>query len=114
MKGDQNVIDELQLASEIGITSITIGDLLSGFKGGTREKNNRKELNEFLDAPRIKLYSIDVDTSEFYANIINNLKKIGKPIPTNDIWIASVSLQHGLKLFTKDRHFNVVPGLLTV
>lgn len=112
MKGNQDVITELQLASEIGISSVSIGELISGFKGGSKEKKNREELHEFLDAPRTVVYSIDADTSEFYAEVVNSLRKIGRPIPTNDIWIASTALQHGLKLFTRDTHFSFVPGLL--
>ena len=50
-----------------GICSISIGELLSGFKAGTREKKNREELAEFLDAPRVKIFGIDEDTAEFYA-----------------------------------------------
>jgi len=53
-------------------------------------------------------------TSDYYSEIINNLKKAGTPVPTNDIWIAAVAFQHGLKLFTKDAHFSFVKGLMLV
>jgi len=112
LKGDQKTITILQHAEEIGISSISIGELLSGFKGGNREDENRRELNEFLDVPRVQIYPIDENTSEFYANTLNNLRKAGTPIPTNDIWIASVAFQHGLKLFTMNQHFRNVPGLI--
>ena len=91
---------------------ISIGELLSGFKGGSRENENRKELAIFLDAPRVRILSIDEETAEFYAEILNNLRKVGRPIPTNDIWIGAVALQHGLKLYSKDHHFSFIPGLL--
>src|SRR5210317_1114451 len=105
LAGDPVTADILRHAKKIAICCISIGELLSGFKGGSREKENRKELEEFLDAPRVKIYGIDDDTAEFYAEILNNLRKKGRPIPTNDIWIASVAMQHGLKLFSKDHHF---------
>ena len=73
------------------------GELLSGFKAGKKQGENRKELEEFLDAPRVQIYAINEGTAEFYAEILNNLRKIGTPIPTNNIWIASVAFQHGLK-----------------
>ena len=114
MKGDSEIIDILQRVHEIAICSISIGELLSGFKGGNREQENRKALDEFLDAPRVKLYRIDENTAEYYAEIVNDLKEKGKPIPTNDIWIAAVSLQHGFRLFSRDQHFNAVSGLLLV
>ena len=112
--GDAETISILQQAQRIGFCSISIGELLSGFKGGKREKKNREELAEFLDAPRVQIYVIDEDTAEFYALILDDLKKKGKPIPTNDIWIAAVALQHGFSLFTKDKHFNHISGLILV
>lgn len=112
MKGDANVIDALQHTTQIGISSISIGELLSGFKAGNKEAQNRKELNSFLDSPRVELYSIDEVTAEYYNSVLNQLKKQGTPIPTNDIWIAAVAFQHGLEMFTKDKHFPHIDGLL--
>ena len=114
LKGTPDVVSILQTASEIGISAISIGELISGFKGGTREKENREELAVFLDSPRVKIYPIDETTAEFYGEILDKLRKSGTPIPTNDIWIGGVALQNGLKLFTKDRHFENIPGLLLV
>lgn len=114
MKGDPETIAVLQQSHEIGICAVSIGELLSGFKGGNRELENRKELEEFLDTPRVKMYRIDENTAEFYAEVLNSLKENGKPIPTNDIWIASVALQYGLKLFSKDQHFKYVSGLMLI
>jgi len=68
----------------------------------------------FLDTPRVVVYSVDEEISEFYAEILNNLRKIGKPVPTNDIWIAAVAFQNGLKLFTKDMYFKAIAGLSLV
>ena len=58
LKGDSDVVSTLQKASSIAVSSISIGELLSGFKGGKREDKNRAELEEFLDAPRVRLYGI--------------------------------------------------------
>ncbi len=111
LRGDANTINILKKAREIGISTISIGELLSGFKGGGKEAENREELEEFLDSPRVNIYAVDEETAEFYADIIDNLRKQGTPIPTNDIWIAATTFQHGLKLYTKDNHFSNVPGL---
>jgi len=114
LNGETKIIQILQRAQKISICSISIGELLSGFKAGSKENRNREELEEFLDSPRVQLHNIDEDTAEFYAEIKNGLKKKGRPIPTNDIWIAATALQHGLKLYTNDRHFKYVPGLILV
>jgi len=113
-KGDPETVTVLQQTREIAICSVSIGELLSGFKAGSREKKNRAELAEFLDSPRVRLYGIDEDTAEFYATILNELRKKGEPLPTNDIWIASVAFQHGFPLFTKDRHFEHISGLILI
>ena len=104
----------MQRAREIAICTVSIGELLSGFKEGDREAKNREELEEFLDAPRVRIYGIDENTAEYYADILNRLREKGKPIPTNDIWIAAVAFQYGLKLFSKDDHFTYISGLILV
>ena len=114
LNGDAEIINVLQRAQTISICSISIGELLSGFKAGSKENKNRQELEEFLDSPRVRLHIIDEDTAEFYAEIQNGLRKKGKPIPTNDIWIAATALQHGLKLFTNDQHFKYIAGLILI
>lgn len=114
MRGDAETIKVLQHAQQISICAVSIGELLSGFKAGARENKNREELEAFLDSPRVQLHSINEDTADFYAEILDGLRKKGKPIPTNDIWIAAIGLQHGLKLYSKDRHFKFVPGLALI
>lgn len=54
---------------------------------------------------------LDESSAGFFALVFNGLKKIGKPIPTNDIWIAASAMQHGRTLATLDRHFSYIAGL---
>ncbi len=112
MKGDAAVVAALRKIDLIGFSAISIGELLSGFKGGRREIRNREELNLFLDSPRVVVHTIDAGTAEFYASVLNDLRRAGTPIPTNDIWIAAVAFQYGYKVYSKDQHFNLVPGLV--
>lgn len=111
LRGDEEIGIILQKANEIGIAAISIGELLSGFKGGSRERQNREELEEFLDSPRVSIYSVDEFTADFYAEILDGLRKIGKLIPTNDIWIAAIAFQYGCKLYSRDEHFKSIAGL---
>ncbi|MFH1154206.1 MAG: type II toxin-antitoxin system VapC family toxin [Pseudomonadota bacterium] len=114
MRGDEDVVDVLRRAEHIGFSVISIGELLYGFKGGDGEARNRELLDSFLDGPRVHVYPVNEVTAQFYAEIIINLKKVGKPIPTNDIWIAAVAFQHGLTIYSKDRHFQFIPGLSSI
>lgn len=111
MKGDALVVDALRKIDRIGFSVISIGELFSGFKGGRREIRNREELDFFLDSPRVVIHPVDDETADFYASILNELKAAGTPIPTNDIWIAATVFQHGYKLLSMDKHFNMIPGL---
>ncbi len=52
-------------------------------------------------------------TSKYYGTIKAALRKKGRPIPENDIWISALALQHNLTLATRDKHFDEVDGLLT-
>lgn len=112
MRAEPAVVSLLQRASRIAMSSISIGELLSGFKGGARERENRDELAEFLDTPRVSIYRVSEDTAEFYAEILNRLRSAGTPIPTNDIWIAAQAMEHGLRLVSMHGHFASVSGLL--
>ena len=112
MRGDAEVVDTLRRTRSIGISVISIGELLSGFKAGKKERKNRRELEEFLDSPRVRVYGIDEDCAEFYASILNSLRSVGKPVPTNDLWIASIALRYGLRIYTKDSHFQNIPGIV--
>ena len=112
MRGDAQVVAALRRIDRIGFSAISIGELFSGFKGGHRENQNRQELALFLDSPRVVVHIIDEGSADFYAAILNDLKTAGTPIPTNDIWIAATAFQHGYKLYSKDNHFDLIPGLV--
>lgn len=112
MRGAEEIVEILRHARHIGISAISIGELFSGFRGGKREQQNRRELYQFLDSPRVALYSVNEETADYYSAVLHQLRLQGTPIPTNDIWIAAIAFQHGLPLLTRDEHFSKVTGLL--
>jgi len=114
LRGDENINNILSSADLIAFSVISIAEILAGFKVWSNEKKYLNELDQFLYSPRLLIYEIDCETSEFYAKIYNELCIAGNPIPTNDIWIAALALQHGIKLLTNDRHFTKVAGLFLI
>lgn len=111
----RNVPDAVEIirhAPLIGINSIVLGELLGGFAVGTREAANKQELKRFFNSDRVKLFSVDDSTAEYYAMVYRDLKRKGRPIPTNDMWIAATALQHGLAVFSYDDHFQAVDGII--
>jgi predicted nucleic acid-binding protein len=111
-KNDAYAVNTFKTMEYIGINIIVLGELLSGFMGGTREATHRKELDQFLDSPRVHLVQVDEETAEFYARIYWDLKRKGRPIPSNDLWVAASAMRHGLALFTYDEHFGNIDGLI--
>lgn len=111
-KSEPDAVNILRKVEYIGINTVILGELLAGFRCGSRERQNRAELDQFIDSARVELISLDEETSEFYAQIFSELRKKGRPIPSNDIWLAASALQHGLALATYDDHFKEITGLL--
>jgi predicted nucleic acid-binding protein len=111
-RGNPEVLEVLQQACQIGLCSVVLGELLAGFALGNRESRNLEELNEFLQAPRVVLFTVDEVTAKYYAKVYKQLRAQGQPIPTNDLWIAAIALQHSFALLSYDQHFLNVEDLL--
>ena len=110
-RGHAGVVEAVQLAVEIYLNPIVLGELHSGFLKGSRVETNRNTLNEFLTSTRVSTLAIDDETSVRYASILHGLRRAGTPIPTNDMWIAATAMQHGLFVVTTDAHFDEVPQI---
>lgn len=113
-RGDASVLDTLELADEIWLPFIVLGELRAGFAVGTQGQRNQAVLHRFLLKPRVGVLYADDQTTHHYANIFRQLRKQGTPIPTNDMWIAALTLQRSLALFARDAHFDALPQLARV
>lgn len=109
---DQRVVEAFRDCDLIGVDIAVIAELLSGFSLGVKEKKNRQELEVFLNSPRVEVLLHDLETADYYALIVKRLKAKGRPIPTNDIWIAANAMKHGLALYSFNNHFVEIEGLL--
>ena len=110
-KGFSDALEIVQRANRLALGSIIIGELLAGFAVGSRETKNRAELEQFLTSNRVYVLVVDEGTATYYATIYRSLRSKGCPIPTNDMWIAALALQHGYSLFSYDGHFQHVDAL---
>jgi len=91
-------VNLLKSVEYIGVNTVILGELLAGFRCGNREKQNRFELDQFIDSARVArvaTIAMDDETAEFYAQVFSELRQIGRPIPSNDLWLAASALQHG-------------------
>ncbi len=106
------IVDFIVGAELILFSPIVLGELMFGFRNGTRFKENMNDLNSFLQHEIVELAQIGDLTSDRYSRIAAQLKRQGTPIPTNDIWIAAQTMEHGVELLTSDQHFEKISGLV--
>jgi len=114
MSGDGRIADELSRYEAILLSPIVIGELYDGFPGENRNHENREILTRFMDKPRTICIPITKSSADWFAEIKRMLRKKGKPIPLNDVWIAASCMEHGAHLLSNDRHFTEIDGLLRV
>jgi predicted nucleic acid-binding protein len=112
-RGVSEAAQIIQYAPVVGINSIVVGEILSGFAAGSKGIANQRDFARFLSSDRVQVYSVDQVTARHYASIYWTLRRKGRPIPTNDMWIAASALQHGLAVFSYDRHFESVEGIVS-
>lgn len=112
MAGNRPIADMLSEHEAVLMSPIVIGELYDGFLGGTRYDENREILARFLAKPRTICVPITENTSEWFGEIKQGLRKNGRPIPINDVWIAASCMEHGARLLSMDKHFSEIGGLL--
>jgi tRNA(fMet)-specific endonuclease VapC len=93
------------------VPAIVLGELHAGFLLGSRRRENEATLREFLDEPFVEVRGVDADVGRRYGDVFSALRSAGTPVPTNDIWIAAITLVTGGHLITFDSDFARVSGL---
>lgn len=93
------------------IPAPVVGELYFGAYNSGRVAHNIAQLEQFLAQNEVLVCTSE--TGNYYGQIKQQLKKKGRPIPENDIWIAAIAVQYGLSLVTRDAHFNVIDNLIT-
>ena len=81
---------------------------------GKRGQRNERFLRRFLDTSGVTVAFATDATIRAYAQLYRQLRTQGTPIPTNDLWIASLAVEHDAALFTRDKHFRHLPQLDTI
>lgn len=110
-RGLPDAVDRLRRADAIFLPFVVLGELRAGFLSGTRGGENEANLTRFLGAPGVSVLHADDATTHHYARLFRQLRVQGTPIPTNDLWIGALVVQHGLHLFARDAHFDHLPQI---
>lgn len=111
-KNDPKIVLAIQEAESILMPFIVLAELRTGFACGKKSAQNETVLTRFLNSSRVEILYPDEQTTHHYARLFSQLKKQGTPIPTNDLWISSLVLQHDACLLSLDAHFDHLPQIL--
>jgi predicted nucleic acid-binding protein len=106
------VADIVRRADAVLLSAVVLGELLFGFRNGTRYNENRTQLEAFLSRRFVRIIEVTLETAERFGLVAAQLRRRGTPIPTNDVWIAAHAMESGGHLLSFDRHFEEVEGLL--
>lgn len=110
--GEESIGEILRQQPRAAIPVIVLGEFRYGIAGS----RHRTVYEEWLDTHlrHFDLLAITVETTIPYASLRGTLKRLGRPIPANDAWIAAIAIQHTLPILSRDTHFDALPGLRRV
>jgi tRNA(fMet)-specific endonuclease VapC len=106
---DPAALEVVARAKNLAVPVIVLGEYRLGIAQYRHRASYENWLQEWISS--VPVLDVDDETTRSYAAIGLELKKKGKPIPTNDLWIAALCRQHSFPLLSRDRHFDLVPGL---
>ena len=109
--GNEKALPALAEADTVLLSVFVLGELYAGFRAGKKEKQNKDIIRRFLEKATVTVLDATHETAEVYAQVKDGLRKAGRPIPINDVWIAAQALETGAVLLTHDSHFQVIHGL---
>ena len=104
-------VELLAAADAVFVPFVVVAELRAGFAVGRRSSENERVLRRFLAKEGVRVLFADDGTLRHYAAVYRQLRQQGTPIPTHDLWIAALVLQHDLVLHSRDRHFDHLPQL---
>lgn len=113
-EGSQEVVEWFRIARQILLPFVVVAELRAGFACGSVSGKNEAVFQKFIMRSRVDILYPDEATTHHFARLFRQLKVQGTPIPTHDIWIAALALQHDLLLCTRDKHFSSLPQVPTL
>ena len=109
--GDEAVTRTFEEAALLVIPFVVLAEIRSGAQLCKKGEKQIRVLNALLNQPGVRSAHSTDGTAHHYAAIYAQLRGKGTPIPTNDIWIAAIALEHNLILYTRDAHFDHIPSV---
>ncbi len=111
VQGKSEIADFLAECEEIIIPAATFAEITEGFYRRGVASTAGIALGRFLNRPNVHFRAADYAVADRYALIANSLRRKGRPIPQNDIWVAATAFETGSRVLSYDHHFDEIDGL---
>jgi len=109
--GELEVVDAFEQAAMVVVPFIVLAEIRVGAQSIKRGDAQVRILGELLQQPGVRVVHSSDSTTHHYATLYARLRKAGTPIPTNDLWIAALAIEHSLVLYSRDAHFDLIPSI---
>jgi predicted nucleic acid-binding protein len=102
----------MELLAEVQVLALPVV-VVGEYRFGIAQARNVADYHLWLERliTQTDVLNITDETTIHYAEVRLDLKRIGRPIPMNDVWIAALCRQHELPILSRDQHFDVVPKI---
>ncbi len=107
--GDSDLRQAIERETDLALPTVVLGEYLFGISQSRYRTRYEKWLHTHVGT--FLVLPVVASTAAHYAEIRAELKSAGQPIPSNDVWIAALTREHGVALVSRDRHFGMVRGL---
>ena len=111
-EGEPSAMELVAKSDRVAVPVIVLGEYRVGIALSRLQASYESWLHEWMAA--VIVLNVDQETTRSYSLIALELRRKGKPIPANDLWIAALCRQHSMPLLSQDGHFDVVAGLRRV
>lgn len=112
VNGQPGIEKPLRSARRLIIPSVVLGEYYFGIRRSRYRVRYEDWLRRFL--PLTEIATVTHATASVYADIRLELRRLGAPIPSNDVWIAALARQHAQSLLSNDSHFDLVGGIVRI
>ncbi len=109
LEGNPALEEVMATLGAMVLSPVVLGEFRFGLLRSSKRREREATLQEMEAA--CEVIPISAKTSRIYAVLRESLRAKGRPIPANDLWIASQAVEHGLPLLSRDDHFLEVGGL---
>jgi tRNA(fMet)-specific endonuclease VapC len=109
LANDPGVLQRIRIRLQTFASVVTLGELYYGAIKSARSSENLESVENFRQ--RMAVVEIDVETARRFGTVKGQLRRRGRPIPDNDVWLAATALRHDLIIATRDAHFEIVEHL---